>query len=201
MGGWRHDVANRCRLAGFGCTHGVAAGGFVGLVGACGEARPGGVGTTHQRKAGSVPVDNVITIVGNVADDPELRYTPSGVAVANVRVAVNQRFFNRDTNAWDERLDGFFTCNIWRDMAENVAESVKKGARVVVCGRLKSRSFEDKDGNTRWVTEIEADEIAPSLRFAKATVERAGGGGQTKPQEARQWGVPAAAPEPDDVPF
>lgn len=151
-------------------------------------------------------IENVITIVGNLADDPELRYTPSGVAVANVRVAVNQRFFNRETNQFDERLDGFFTCNVWRDMAENVADSLKKGMRVVVCGRLRSRSYEDRDGNTRWVTEIEADEVSPSLRFARAQVNRTprdGGGGQPS-SGAGGWGgasQPQQAPDPDDVPF
>jgi single-strand DNA-binding protein len=152
-----------------------------------------------------VAIENVITIVGNLADDPELRYTPSGVAVANVRVAVNQRFYNRETNQFDERLDGFFTCNVWREMAENVADSLKKGARVVVCGRLRSRSYEDREGNTRWVTEIEADEICPSLRFARAQVSRTPreGGGEQSGGE-RSWGgapQPQQAPDPDDVPF
>ncbi|MGI8574522.1 MAG: single-stranded DNA-binding protein [Egibacteraceae bacterium] len=150
--------------------------------------------------------DNIITIVGNLADDPELRYTPNGVAVCNTRVAVNQRFFNKETNGWDERLDGFFTCNVWRDMAENVAESLSKGTRVLVTGRLRSRSYEDRDGNTRWVTEIEADEVCPSLRWATAQVKRVNrqsqrdGGGN----EATSWGgaaPPTSAPEADDVPF
>ncbi|MDP8969283.1 MAG: single-stranded DNA-binding protein, partial [Actinomycetota bacterium] len=110
--------------------------------------------------------DNVITIVGNLTDDPELRYTPSGVAVANMRVAVNRRIRNKDTNEWDDRLDGFFTVNVWRDYAENVAESLSRGTRVLVQGRLISRSYEDREGQTRWVTEIEADEVCPSLRWA-----------------------------------
>ncbi len=146
--------------------------------------------------------DNVITITGNLADDPELRFTPNGVAVTSVRVAVNQRRFNRETNSWDERLDGFFTCNVWRDQAENVASSLTKGARVVVTGRLRSRSYEDREGQTRWVTEIEADEICPSLRWATAKVERnprGGGGGGAE----TSWGAPtpSSAPEPEDVPF
>lgn len=146
--------------------------------------------------------DNVITITGNLADDPELRFTPNGVAVTSVRVAVNQRRFNRETNSWDERLDGFFTCNVWRDQAENVASSLTKGSRVVVIGRLRSRSYEDREGQTRWVTEIEADEICPSLRWATAKVERnprGGGGGGSD----TSWGAPppASAPEPEDVPF
>jgi single-strand DNA-binding protein len=143
--------------------------------------------------------DNVITVQGNLADDPELRFTPNGVAVCNVRVAVNQRFRNNQTNEWEERLDGFFTCNVWRDQAENIASSLTKGARVVVVGRLKSRSYEDREGQTRWVTEIEADEVAPSLRWATARIERnprpgtgtVGNGGQSR----------ASVPEPQDVPF
>jgi single-strand DNA-binding protein len=153
-----------------------------------------------------VATDNVITITGNLADDPELRFTPNGVAVTSVRVAVNQRRFNRETNSWDERLDGFFTCNVWRDQAENVASSLTKGARVVVTGRLRSRSYEDREGQTRWVTEIEADEICPSLRWATAKVERnprGGGGGGGGGGAETSWGGPApsSAPEPEDVPF
>jgi single-strand DNA-binding protein len=93
-----------------------------------------------------VAVENQITIIGNLADDPELRYTPSGVAVANVRVAVNRRKRNNETNEWEDQLDGFFTCNVWREMAENVSESLHKGDRVLVMGRLRSRSYDDRDG-------------------------------------------------------
>lgn len=153
--------------------------------------------------------DNQITIVGNLTDDPELRYTPAGVAVANVRVAVNRRMFNRESNQWDDRLDGYFTVNVWRDYAENVAESLNKGARVLVTGRLISRSYEDKEGQTRWVTEIEADEICPSLKWATAKiskVSRGGGGGQGGRDGggAGLGGAPPPATEPpgaDDVPF
>jgi single-strand DNA-binding protein len=150
--------------------------------------------------------DNIVTIVGNLADDPELRYTQAGVAVASVRVAVNKRFFNKDTNSWDEQLDGFFTCNVWREYAENVAESLKKGMRVLVTGRLRSRSYEDKDGVTKWVTEIEADEVCPTLRWATAQITRSnrsgGGGGQGG--DSGWGGAPApqqAPPAADDVPF
>jgi single-strand DNA-binding protein len=149
--------------------------------------------------------ENVITIVGNLADDPELRYTPNGVAVTTLRVAVNQRFFNKETNGWDERLDGFFSVNVWRDYAENVAESLKRGARVLVTGRLRSRSYEDKEGQTRWVTEIEADEVCPSLKWATADirkVSRSGGGGRDGGDGG--WGgppPPAQAPTSDEVPF
>ena len=150
--------------------------------------------------------DNVITIVGNLTDDPELRYTPNGVAVTNMRVAVNRRFRNNQTNEWDEKLDGFFTVNVWRDHAENVAESLKRGTRVLVQGRLISRSYEDKEGQTRWVTEIEADEVCPSLRWATAKiskVNRSSGGGQGGGNTSDSWGAPppAQAPAADDVPF
>lgn len=148
--------------------------------------------------------DNVITIVGNLTDDPELRYTPNGVAVTNMRVAVNRRIFNKDSNSWDDKLDGYFTVNVWRDHAENVAESLKRGTRVLVTGRLISRSYEDKEGQTRWVTEIEADEVCPSLRWATAKVSkvnRSGGGGGGGGGDWNAAPPPAQAPAADDVPF
>jgi len=150
--------------------------------------------------------ENIITIVGNLADDPELRYTPNGAAVANMRVAVNRRRFNRETNSWDEELDGFFTVNVWRDYAENVAESLRRGNRVLVTGRLRSRSYEDKDGQTRWITEIEAEEVGQSLRWGTAKtkkVSRGGGGGGGGNQGGEGWGAPPPSPPPvaDDVPF
>ena len=151
--------------------------------------------------------ENIITVIGNLTDDPELRYTPAGVAVANMSVAVNRRFFNKETNAWDDKVDGFFRVNIWRDHAENVAESLKRGTRVLVTGRLISRSYEDKEGQTKWVTEIEADEVCPSLRWATAKitkVNRSGGGGGGGGGQDPGWSntpPPAQAPAPDDVPF
>jgi single-strand DNA-binding protein len=155
--------------------------------------------------------DNQITIVGNLTDDPDLRFTPNGVAVANVRVAVNRRIRNAQTNEWEDRLDGYFTVNIWRDHAENVAESLRRGTRVLVTGRLISRSYQDKDGQTRWVTEIEADEICPSLRWATAQVTKVnrrdgngrGAGGGWGSNDAPAPAAPAApgAPGADDVPF
>jgi single-strand DNA-binding protein len=152
-----------------------------------------------------VAVENVITIVGNLVDDPELRYTPSGTAVANVRVAVNRRVRNKETNEWEDALDGYFRINVWRDQAENVAESLTRGTRVMVSGRLMSRSYEDKEGQTRWVTEIEADEVCPSLRWATAKVSKVsrGGGGRSSGGDSG-WGAPPPASEPpaaDDVPF
>jgi single-strand DNA-binding protein len=152
-----------------------------------------------------VATDNVITIVGNLTDDPELRYTPNGVAVTNMRVAVNRRIRNSQTNEWDDKLDGFFTVNVWRDHAENVAESLKRGTRVLVQGRLISRSYEDKEGQTRWVTEIEADEVCPSLRWATAKISKVNrsSGGQSGGNTSDSWGAPppAQAPAADDVPF
>lgn len=150
--------------------------------------------------------ENQITVVGNLADDPELRYTPSGTAVTNIRVAVNRRRRDAQSGEWVDELDGFFTCNVWRDMAENVAESLTKGVRVLVTGRLRSRSYEDRQGETRWVTEIEADEICPSLRWATAEiskVNRSGGaGGKASNGGGTQSPPPASEPPtPDDVPF
>lgn len=121
--------------------------------------------------------DNQVMIVGNLTDDPELRFTPSGAAVANFRLAVTPRV--RDGDSWRDGDTSFFRVNVWRQQAENVAESLRKGSRCVVVGRLRSRSWETPEGEKRSATEIEADEIAPSLKFATAKIERAtkGGGG------------------------
>jgi single-strand DNA-binding protein len=115
--------------------------------------------------------NNVITLVGNITDDPELRFTPGGAAVANFTVAVNQRRQSQ-SGAWEDRLDGFFRCNCWRDLAENVAESLQKGSRVVVVGRLQQRSWEDQEGNRRSVVEVQVDDVGPSLRWATANVQK-----------------------------
>ena len=125
--------------------------------------------------------DNTITLVGNITDDPELRFTPTGRPVANFTVAVNRRTRTQD-GQWEDKLDGFFRCNAWADMAENVAESLTKGSRVLVTGRLQQRSWEDPDGNKRSAVEIQVDEVGPSLRWATASVTRSsrsgsGGGG------------------------
>ncbi|MBD0293138.1 MAG: single-stranded DNA-binding protein [Jiangellaceae bacterium] len=123
--------------------------------------------------------DTVITIVGNLTDDPELRFTPSGAAVANFRVASTPRNFNRQTNAWEDGDPLFLNCSVWRQTAENVAESLHRGARVVVTGRLRQRSYETRDGEKRTVVEVDVDEIGPSLRYATAKVtktQRSGGG-------------------------
>lgn len=121
---------------------------------------------------------NNITLVGNVTRDPELRYTASGQAMAKFGLAVNRRWQNRQTQAWEEATS-FFDIVAWREMAENIGESVQKGARVVVTGRLEQRSWESQDGDKRSTVEVVADEVGPSLRWATATVvrnERRGGG-------------------------
>ena len=113
-----------------------------------------------------------ITVVGNLVADPELRYTPSGAPVANFRVASTPRRYDSQTNQWVDGDAMFLTCNVWRQAAENAAESLKKGMRVIVNGRLRQRSFETRDGEQRRVFEIEVDEVGPSLKYATATVNR-----------------------------
>ena len=123
--------------------------------------------------------DTVITVIGNLTADPELRFTPSGAAVANFTVASTPRTFDRQTNEWKDGEALFLRCNIWREAAENVAESLTRGSRVIVSGRLKQRSFETRECEKRTVVELEVDEIGPSLRYATAKVNKAsrGGGG------------------------
>src|ERR671922_2366611 len=135
--------------------------------------------------------NNVITLVGNITDDPELRFTPGGAAVANFTVAVNQRRQGQG-GAWEDRLDGFFRCNCWRDLAENVAESLQKGSRVMVVGRLQQRSWEDQEGNRRSAFEVQVDEVGPSLRWATASVQksRRSGGQQAAGGGGGDWGAP-----------
>ncbi len=124
--------------------------------------------------------DTVITVIGNLTGDPELRFTPSGAAVANFTVASTPRTFDRQSNEWKDRDTLFMRCSIWREAAENVAESLTKGMRVIVQGRLVQRSYETREGEKRTVVELQVDEIGPSLRYASAKVTRAqrsGGGG------------------------
>jgi single-strand DNA-binding protein len=123
--------------------------------------------------------ETVITVVGNLTDDPELRFTPSGAAVANFTVASTPRTLDKATNEWKDGDALFLRCSIWRQAAENVAESLQRGMRVVVQGRLKQRSYETREGEKRTVVELEVDEIGPSLRYATAKVTKAsrGGGG------------------------
>ncbi|WP_047868365.1 single-stranded DNA-binding protein [Nocardiopsis sp. RV163] len=121
-----------------------------------------------------------ITLVGNLVDDPELRFTPSGAAVANFRVASTPRTFDRASGEWKDGESMFLTCTVWRQYAENVAESLQRGMRVIVQGRLKQRSYETREGEKRTVFEIDVDEVGPALRSATAKVtksQRQGGGG------------------------
>jgi single-strand DNA-binding protein len=122
--------------------------------------------------------ETVITLIGNLTADPELRFTPSGAAVANFTVASTPRTFDRQSNEWRDGDAMFINCAVWRQAAENVAESLQKGMRVIVQGRLKSRSYETREGERRTVFEIDVDEIGPALRYATAKVTRTSGGGQ-----------------------
>jgi single-strand DNA-binding protein len=123
--------------------------------------------------------ETTITIIGNLTGDPELRFTPSGAAVANFTVASTPRTFDRQSNEWKDGETLFMRCSVWREVAENVAETLHKGFRVIVTGRLRSRSYETKEGEKRTVIEMDVDEIGPSLRYATAQVNRTprGGGG------------------------
>ena len=146
--------------------------------------------------------DTVITIVGNLVDDPELRFTPSGAAVAKFRIASTPRFMDKQTNEWKDGESLFLSCNVWRQAAENVAESLQRGMRVIVQGRLKQRSYETKEGEKRTVYEIEVDEVGPSLRSATAKVAKtqrgAGsggfGGGGAAAADNDPWASAAPAP-------
>jgi single-strand DNA-binding protein len=127
--------------------------------------------------------ETTITVVGNLTDDPELRFTPSGAAVAKFRIASTPRTMDRQSGEWKDGEPLFLACNVWRDAAEHVAESLQRGARVIVQGRLRQRSYETREGEKRTVYELEVDEIGPSLRYATAKVQKmarsggAGGGG------------------------
>ncbi|MFF5791099.1 single-stranded DNA-binding protein [Paeniglutamicibacter sp. NPDC012692] len=136
--------------------------------------------------------ETVITVIGNLTGDPELRFTPSGAAVANFTIASTPRTFDRQTNEWKDGDTLFLRASVWKDAAENVAETLTKGMRVIAQGRLKSRSYETKEGEKRNVTELEVDEIGPSLRSASAKVvktQRGGqGGGFGQAQGGQQYG-------------
>jgi len=146
--------------------------------------------------------DTNITVVGNLTADPELRFTPSGAAVANFTVASTPRIYDRQSGEWKDGEALFLRCNIWREAAENVAESLTRGSRVIVTGRLKQRSFETREGEKRTVVEVEVDEIGPSLRYATAKVNKAsrsgGGGGGGFGGGSRQGsGQPSGGPGDD----
>ncbi|MFE7927812.1 single-stranded DNA-binding protein [Streptomyces sp. NPDC057456] len=134
--------------------------------------------------------ETVITVVGNLVDDPELRFTPAGVAVAKFRIASTPRVYDKQTSEWKDGDSLFLTCSVWRQAAENVAESLARGTRVIVQGRLKQRSYEDREGVKRTVYELDVDEVGPSLARATAKVERQNK--QGNPQNVQ------AAPRGDD---
>jgi len=139
--------------------------------------------------------DTIITVVGNLTADPELRFTPSGAAVANFTVASTPRTFDRQTSEWRDGEAMFLNCAVWRQAAENVAESLQKGMRVIVQGRLRSRSYETRDGERRTVFEVDVDEIGPALRYATAKITRnVSGSSQNQGGSAR----PSAGSHGDD---
>ena len=141
---------------------------------------------------------NYITFIGNLTEDPELRFTQGGAPVASFRVASNRRFTDRSGTQQEETT--FLNVNAWRDLAENAAESLGKGDRVIVIGRVRVRTYENRENQTVWVTEIEADEIAPSLRWARAEVARVSGGGSGGGGSSTGTSTPPP-PSDEDVPF
>lgn len=165
--------------------------------------------------------DTVITIVGNLVDDPELRFTPNGQAVARFRVASTPRFKDQQSGEWKDGESLFMTVNVWRQAAENVAESLQRGMRVIVQGRLRQRSYETREGEKRTVYEVEADDVGPSLKSATAKVAKAQrqggggfsggqGGGQSNPYAGQgqgqqpaddPWATSTAGPTNDSPPF
>ncbi|AQT73359.1 MULTISPECIES: single-stranded DNA-binding protein [Streptomyces] len=158
--------------------------------------------------------ETVITVVGNLVDDPELRFTPSGAAVAKFRVASTPRTFDRQTNEWKDGESLFLTCSVWRQAAENVAESLQRGMRVIVQGRLRQRSYEDREGVKRTVYELDVEEVGPSLKNATAKVAKTtgrggqggyGGGGQQQGGGGGWGGAPSGGQQgggaPSDDPW
>ena len=142
--------------------------------------------------------ETIITVVGNLVADPELRFTQQGLAVANMTIASTPRNFDRQANEWKDGDALFLRASVWREFAEHVAGSLTKGMRVIATGRLKQRSYQDKEGNNRTAIELEVDEIGPSLRYATAQVTRAASG--TSPQEARAQGRAQYSEEPWSTP-
>jgi len=159
--------------------------------------------------------ETTLTVIGNLTNDPELRFTPAGAAVANFTIASTPRTFDRTSNEWKDGESLFLRCSVWREAAENVAESLTKGMRVILSGDLKQRSYETKEGEKRTVIELEVQEIGPSLKYANAKVnrtQRSGGQGgqqQARTQQPAQQDTWAAAPQqsaawsngPADPPF
>jgi single-strand DNA-binding protein len=138
--------------------------------------------------------ETFVTVIGNLTADPEIRFTPSGAAVANFTIASTPRKFNKQTNEWDDGDTLFMRCTAWQEMAENVVESLIKGTRVVAYGRLEQRSYEDREGNQRTVVEMRVEEVGPSLRWATAQPRRAREGQRTRDTVQRQQGTPAGDP-------
>jgi single-strand DNA-binding protein len=150
--------------------------------------------------------ETVITVVGNLTADPELRYTQNGLPVANFTIASTPRNFDRAANEWKDGDALFLRASVWREFAEHVAGSLTKGMRVIAQGRLRQRSYQDREGNQRTAIELEVDEIGPSLRYATAQVTRAasnGGGGQSRPAQQQQqvseepWSTPGSSTSAD----
>ncbi|MEZ3160684.1 single-stranded DNA-binding protein [Microbacterium sp. BWT-B31] len=140
--------------------------------------------------------ETIITVVGNLTADPELRYTQNGLPVANFTIASTPRNFDRQANEWKDGEALFLRASVWREFAEHVAGSLTKGMRVVATGRLKQRSYQDREGQNRISIELEVDEIGPSLRYATAQVTRAAGGGQSRPQQQvadEPWSTPGSS--------
>jgi single-strand DNA-binding protein len=140
--------------------------------------------------------ETIVTVVGNLTADPELRFTPSGAAVASFTIASTPRTFDRNTSEWKDGEALFLRCSIWRQAAENVAESLQRGMRVVAQGRLKQRSYETREGEKRTVVEMEVDEVGPSLRYATAKVNRSSGsdsGGSSAPADDPWGSAPSAS--------
>jgi single-strand DNA-binding protein len=152
--------------------------------------------------------ETVITVVGNLVDDPELRYTPSGAAVAKFRIASTPRTFDKESNGWKDGEAMFLSCSVWRQYAENVAESLSKGTRVIVQGALKQRSYETTQGEKRTVYELDVEEIGPALRFSTAKLTKGGAPGQKTASQPAAGGDAWAASAPsaghqfaEDPPF
>jgi single-strand DNA-binding protein len=143
--------------------------------------------------------ETTLTVIGNITDDPDLRFTPSGAAVANFTVASTPRIYDKQTNEWKDGDALFLRCSIWRQAAENVAESLQRGSRVVVSGRLKQRSFETREGEKRTVVELDVEEIGASLKYATAKITKTtrsgggGGGGDTSGQAGNAGNDPWAS--------
>ena len=161
--------------------------------------------------------DITVTVIGNLTNDPELRFTPSGAAVASFTVASSSRVLDKTTNEWKDGATIFMSCSVWRQYAENVAESLTKGTRVIVSGRLKQRSYETREGEKRTVMELEVEDVGPALRFATAKVNRvqrqgggfgeggsgAGAGSFSSAPTDDPWasGAAGGAPAYDEPPF